>query len=81
MPIQQTPDWQALLLDMRSSGMTQEQIAKAVGLSQASVSDILRGVVKRTEFSRGMRILAAHRVAMRRKSAKARGTEPSQAEA
>ncbi len=71
MPKHRAPNWSALLLEMREAGMTQTEIAAAVQLSQASVSDLISGVVKSTEYTRGLRILAAHRAAMKRKPAKA----------
>lgn len=71
MPKHIAPNWSALLQEMRATGMTQAEIAGAVGLSQASVSDLMNGEVKTTEYSRGLRILAAHKAAMKRKPAKA----------
>lgn len=65
MPNIDTPKWSALLAEMRSFGMTQAEIAAAVRLSQATVSDMLSGKIKTTEYSRGLRILAAHRKAKR----------------
>lgn len=69
MPKHVAPNWSALLLEMQSAGMKQAEIADAIGLSQASVSDLMNGKVKTTEYSRGLRIIAAHRLAMRRKPA------------
>jgi predicted XRE-type DNA-binding protein len=66
MPKHIAPNWSALLQEMQASGMKQAEIAKAVGLSQGSVSDLMNGNVKTTEYSRGLRILAAHRAAMKR---------------
>ena len=68
MPKHVSPDWAALLREMAAVPMTQAEIAEAVQLSQPSVSDLMRGKVKTTEFTRGVRILAAHRAAMRRRS-------------
>lgn len=69
MPKHVAPNWAALLLEMQSAGMKQAEIADAVGLSQASVSDLMNGKVKTTEYSRGLRILSAHKSAMKRKPA------------
>lgn len=69
MPKHVAPNWSALLLEMQSAGMKQAEIADAVGLSQASVSDLMNGKVKTTEYSRGLRILSAHKAAMKRKPA------------
>lgn len=70
MPKHVAPKWADLLQEMRGTGMTQAEIAVAVGLSQASVSDLMNGEVKTTEYSRGLRILAAHKAAMKRKVTK-----------
>jgi predicted XRE-type DNA-binding protein len=67
MPKHVAPNWSALLREMQAAGMKQAEIAKAVGLSQGSVSDLMNGNVKTTEYSRGLRIIAAHRLAMKRK--------------
>jgi predicted transcriptional regulator len=69
MPKHIAPDWATLLREMAEVPMTQAEIADAVKLSQPSVSDLMSGKVKTTEFSRGQRIIAAHRSAMRRKVA------------
>jgi antitoxin component HigA of HigAB toxin-antitoxin module len=69
MPKHAAPKWSALLQEMQSAGMKQSEIAEAVGLSQASVSELMNEKVKTTEYSRGLRILAAHRAAMKRKPA------------
>jgi predicted transcriptional regulator len=61
-----SPDWASLLLEMVDSGMTQREVAAAVGLSSPSVSNVLSGKVKTTEYTRGLRILDAHKTALRR---------------
>ena len=71
MPKHVAPNWSALLQEMQTAGMKQAEIAEAVGLSQASVSDLMSGKVKTTEYSRGLRILSAHKAAMKRKPAQA----------
>lgn len=60
------PDWAGLLREMVATGMSQAQVANAVRLSQPSVSDLINGHVKATEYTRGLRILFAHKEAMRR---------------
>ena len=60
------PDWAGLLREMVATGMSQSQVAEAVRLSQPSVSDLINGHVKATEYTRGLRILYAHKEAMRR---------------
>jgi predicted transcriptional regulator len=70
-----SPDWASLLLEMVDSGMTQREVAAAVGLSSPSVSNVIAGKVKTTEYTRGLRILDAHRTAMKRaKRAASRAT-------
>ena len=54
--------------------LTQMDIAEAVGLSQGSVSDLMSRKVKTTEYGRGLRILAAHKAAMRRAASRAAET-------
>lgn len=63
------PDWSGLLREMLATGMTQVQIAAELKLTQASVSELLHGKVKSTEYSRGLRILAAHKAALKRAKA------------
>lgn len=60
------PDWAALLSEMVESGMSQREIAAAVGLSSPSVCNVISGKVKTTEYTRGVRILSAHKAALRR---------------
>lgn len=66
MPKHESPNWGALLRQMRETGMTQAEVGEAVGLSQASVSEMLNGKVSTTDYVRGLRILAAHRAVMRK---------------
>lgn len=70
MPKHEAPDWSALLREMRDTGMTQAAIAEAVGLTQATVSVLMNKPGTTTEYSNGLRILAAHKAAMKRKPAK-----------
>lgn len=60
------PDWAAILSEMVDSGMSQREVAAAVGLSSPSVSNVLSGKVKTTEYTRGLRILTAHKAALKR---------------
>ena len=64
MPNQNTPTWQKLLDEMEKTGMSRVAIARAVGLSPASVTNMLNGKVRSTEYSNGLRILAAHKAAI-----------------
>jgi predicted transcriptional regulator len=61
-------DWQEIIKDILGSGMTQVQLAKAVGVSQAVIHDIYAG--KRAgdpQWRHGQALIALHR--RRRKSA------------
>lgn len=69
MPKHEAPNWSALLQEMRAAGMTQPEIAKAVRLSQATVSVLMNKPGTTTEYSNGLRIIAAHKAAMKRKPA------------
>jgi predicted transcriptional regulator len=71
MPKHVAPNWSALLKEMRATGMTQTEIAVAVGLSQATVSEMISGDIKTTEYTKGLKIIAAHKAAMKRKPAQA----------
>ena len=66
MPKHKAPNWSALLREMRETGMTQAEIATAVGLTQASVSERLSKESTVAEYATGLRILAAHREARKR---------------
>ena len=51
-------DWQALVGSILESGMTQTQVAEAVGCSQAHISDLLRGTKgKRVGWPLAVRLL------------------------
>lgn len=66
MPNHESPNWGHLLAQMCETGMTQAEVGEAVGLSQASVSEMLRGFIKTTDYKRGVRIIAAHKAVMRK---------------
>jgi len=57
--------------DMHANGMTQAQIAEATGMKQSSVSEYINGEYTRAEYTQGLRILAAHKAAMRKARSKA----------
>jgi hypothetical protein len=69
MPIQHAPNWQELLREMEQTGMSRVEIARAVLLSPASITNMMIGKVKATEYANGVRILAAHKAAMRKSPA------------
>ena len=55
--------WKSLITDILRSGMTQTEVAKAIGISQASVSDIYRGVVSdpKASIADAIRLLHSNR--------------------
>ena len=71
MPNQDAPNWQEILTEMEKTGMSRAEIARAVGLSPASITNMMTGKVRATEYANGVRILAAHRAAIRNGAAKA----------
>lgn len=63
-------DWKLIITDIKSGlGMTQAQIAKKVGLSQVSVSELENGLIKEPRYSTGHALMALHRKAKSRKPA------------
>lgn len=51
-------DWKPVIAQVRAKqGLTQPQLAKLVGCSQACISDLVRGRVKEPRYSLGMRLL------------------------
>ena len=57
-------DIQQIIKEIRSAGYTQDEVAKAVGLTQGTVSAIERGAVKRTFAI--VAILRLHKKALRK---------------
>lgn len=55
--------WKKLISEILASGMTQMEVAAALGISQASVSDIYRGIVldPKVSIADGIRALHAER--------------------
>jgi len=66
MPNHKAPCWQTILGDMERTGMSRVEIARAVSLSPASITNMMSGKVLATEYANGIRILAAHKAAMRK---------------
>jgi predicted XRE-type DNA-binding protein len=62
-------DWQKLISDLVSVGMTQAEIGKSVNLSQPTISDIASGRIQDVRWNSGERLRALHKRRMR--SAKA----------
>lgn len=59
-------DWKQLLKELDEAGMTQTQIAETCGTSQATVSDLARGVTKNPSFSIGAAVVELHKRAFMR---------------
>lgn len=51
-------DWQNLIKSLVESGLTQIEIAEATGSTQATISDIQRGITKDPRSSIGLSLLA-----------------------
>lgn len=63
-------NWQTVITDIKSGlGITQAQLAKRIGIAQASVSDIERGIVKDPRYTTGNALIELHRKAARKRGA------------
>ena len=63
-------NWQTVITDIKSGlGITQAQLAKRIGIAQASVSDIERGIVKDPRYTTGNALMELHRKAARKRGA------------
>lgn len=65
-------DWKRLLSDLTSAGLTQAEIALAVGVTQSSISDLARGTTTRPSFELGNKLVQFHARRMKRKAAAVR---------
>jgi transcriptional regulator with XRE-family HTH domain len=52
--------WNTLVSELMQSGMTQQEIGAAVGLSQPAISDIARGVTKSVTWDVGEKLKRLH---------------------
>jgi len=60
-------DWKIIITDIKNGlGLTQVQIAKQVGSSQASISELETGKTKEPGFAIGQALIALHRKAKRK---------------
>lgn len=64
-------NWKNIIQDLIDAGMTQSAIGNAIGISQASVSDLLTGKAKSTYYEAGELLVKLHRKVMRRAIRKA----------
>lgn len=53
-------DWNKIISDIKSSGLTQEQIADAIGVSVGTLSELYNGKVTEPKWSRGDALLQLH---------------------
>ena len=67
-------NWQTVITEIKSSlGITQVQLAERVGVTQTSISELERGIVKDPRYSTGAALVELHRDAL------LRGTAPKEA--
>lgn len=53
-------DWNNLVTQIKDTGMTQAQIAKEVGVSEGTLSELCSGKVSEPKWSRGAALIALH---------------------
>ena len=58
-------DWQKLISDLVSLGMTQAEIGKHAQLSQPTISDLAAGRIQDLRWSAGERLRSLHKRRMR----------------
>ena len=58
-------NWIELMADLRNAGLSQDRIAKEIGITQASVSDIATGKTKTPRWETGSALVALHKKVMR----------------
>ena len=63
--------WTQLIRELREAGLTQEDIAASIGVSQPSVSDLANGKTKNPSFEVGDKLRALHKRISRKALAKA----------
>ena len=63
--------WQQLIRDLKDAGLTQAEIASAIGVTQPTVSDLANGKIKNTSFAIGDKLKKLHARKGRKSEAKA----------
>ncbi|WP_372341492.1 helix-turn-helix domain-containing protein [Achromobacter insolitus] len=53
-------NWKSIVQELRSSGLTQAQIAAEVGVRQSTIAGILSGAQKDMRWSNGERLRSLH---------------------
>lgn len=54
-------DWQKIVIDLVSLGMTQAEIAEKIGVSQPTISDLKNGNIKEPLHSKGCALIGLHK--------------------
>lgn len=60
-------DWKNTIAELQATGLTQEQIARSVGVGQSTVAALLSGSQKDMKWANGERLRVLHQRAIRRK--------------
>lgn len=74
-------DWKKLIADLMAAGITQPQIAKRCGCSQATVSELATGVTVQPRYPLGAALVALHKTTTKRTRVDARKAAPDVTEA
>lgn len=53
-------DWNKIVAEIKETGLTQAQIADAIGVSAGTLSEICSGKVSEPKWSRGDALIAIH---------------------
>ena len=53
-------DWNKLIVEIKATGMTQEQIADEIDVSVGTLSELLNGKINEPRWSRGDALIALH---------------------
>lgn len=53
-------DWNKIVAEIKETGLTQAQIADAIGVSAGTLSEICSGKVSEPKWSRGDALIALH---------------------
>jgi len=61
-------DWKLIITELVASGSTQVQIAAVCGCSQATISELLRGLIKQPSYPIGEALLSMHKKHSRKKA-------------
>lgn len=64
-------DWKKIITDIMAAGITQPQIAKQCGCSQATVSELATGATSQPRYSLGAALLVLHKRKTKRQKTEA----------